>query len=226
MAATDPRIAEEACGLIEVEYEELPGVFDPIAAMKEGLAPGPRGPRGGRRNRPTCSTCRGGSWRATAQARKDAAFVVEGTYSTQWVTHCCLGTSGCIALFDTANNLTMYSNTQIPSLAQKDFIEALSALGMKNRRVRVIQAAIGGGFGSKLDTYAYEYIAIFLALKTRRPVKIVFTREEEFMATSPRQKTVTKISGVHERGEAHSGRWRWSSTTAHTRPGARPRPRS
>ena len=129
-----------------------------------------------------------------ASARKEAAFVVEGTFSTQWVTHCCLGTSGCVAQFDEANNLTMYSNTQIPYLAQKDFMDALGSFGLKNRRVRVIQSQIGGAFGSKLDTYAYEYIAILLALKTRRPVKIVFTREEEFLATSPRQCTITKIS--------------------------------
>ncbi len=61
---------------------------------------------------------------------------------------------------------------------------------------------IGGGFGSKLDTYAYEYIAILLAMKTRRPVKIVFTREEEFLATSPRQCTITRISqGCTRRGK-------------------------
>jgi xanthine dehydrogenase molybdenum-binding subunit len=44
---------------------------------------------------------------------------------------------------------------------------------------------IGGGFGSKLDTYAFEYIAILLAHRTRKPVKILFSREEEFFATSP-----------------------------------------
>ena len=126
--------------------------------------------------------------------KKEAAFIVEGSYSTQWVTHCCMGTSGCIAQFDSTNNLTMYSNTQIPSLAQKDFMEALGVFGLKGKRVRVIQTAIGGGFGSKLDTYAYEYIAILLAMAARRPVKIVFTREEEFLATSPRQSTITRIS--------------------------------
>ncbi len=127
-------------------------------------------------------------------AKKESAFIVEDTFSTPWVTHCCLGTSGCIAQFDTNSNLTMYSNTQIPSLAQNDYIDALNAFGLKNRRVRVVQCVIGGGFGSKLDTYSYEYIAIMLALRTRKPVKIIFSREEEFFATSPRQCTITKIS--------------------------------
>lgn len=196
VAAVDPEIAEEALGLIEVEYEELPAVFDPLEAMKEGATLVHEGHLGGKEKKPTNKL--NFPWRLVAgdveSARKEAAFVVEGTYSTQWVNHCCMGTSGCVAQFDSSNNLTMYSNTQIPYLAQKDFVEALAAFGMKGKRVRVIQTAIGGGFGSKLDTYAYEYIAILLAKATRRPVKIVFTREEEFFATSPRQCTITRIA--------------------------------
>jgi CO/xanthine dehydrogenase Mo-binding subunit len=196
VAATDPEIAEEALGLIEVEYGELPGIFDPVEAMKEGAILVHEGHVGGKEKKPT--NVLNLPWRLMSgdvqSARKEAAFVVEGNYSTQWVTHCCLGTSGCIAQFDIANNLTLYSNTQIPFLAQKDFIEALAAFGMKGRRARIIQTAIGGGFGSKLDTYAYEYIAILLAKATDRPVKIIFTREEEFIASSPRQPTITRIS--------------------------------
>ncbi len=196
VAAISPEIAEEALGLIEVEYEELPAVFEPIVAMKEGAPLVHEGHVGGKEKKPTNTL--NFPWKLASgdveSAKKEAAFVVESTYSTQWVTHCCMGTSGCIAQFDSSNNLTMYSNTQIPYLAQKDYIEALGAFGLKGKRVRVVQAAIGGGFGSKLDTYAYEYIAILLAMKTRRPVKIVFTREEEFFATSPRQCTITRIS--------------------------------
>ena len=127
-------------------------------------------------------------------ARKEAAYVVEDRFSTTWVTHCCMGTSGAVAEFDPANNLTIYSNTQIPSLAQKDFLTALKAMGLRDRRVRVIKPCIGGGFGSKLDTYAYEYISILLAFYTRRPVKVEFDREEEFIATSTRQPTITRIA--------------------------------
>jgi xanthine dehydrogenase molybdenum-binding subunit len=189
VAAISPEIAEEALDLIQVDYEELPGIFDPMEAMKEGAPLVHEEFKSNVLKMP---------WKFVAgdveAAKKESAFVVEDTFSTPWVTHCCLGTSGCIACFDTNNNLVMYSNTQIPSLAQNDFIEALKAFGHKNRKVRVIQAVIGGGFGSKLDTYAYEYIAILLAMETRKPVKIVFSREEEFFATSPRQCTVTKIS--------------------------------
>jgi xanthine dehydrogenase molybdenum-binding subunit len=189
VAAISTEIAEEALDLIEVEYEELPGIFDPLAAMKEGSA---------LIHEELKSNILKLPWKFVhgdvEAAKKESAFVAEDTFSTQWVTHCCLGTSGCVAAFDASNNLTVYSNTQIPSLAQNDFLEALKTFGLKKKRVRVIQAVIGGGFGSKLDTYAYEYIAILLALKARKPVKIIFSREEEFLATSPRQCTITKIS--------------------------------
>nr|MBP9560377.1 xanthine dehydrogenase family protein [Syntrophorhabdaceae bacterium] len=189
VAASTPEIAEEALSLIDVEYEELPGIFDPLEAMKEGAPLIHEEAKSNVLKMPWRLLCGD-----VEKAKEESAYVVEDTFSTQWVTHCCLGTSGCVANLDIQNNLTLYSNTQIPSLAQNDFVEALNAFGFKNRRVRIIQAVIGGGFGSKLDTYAYEYIAILLALKTRRPVKIIFTREEEFFATSPRQCTITRIS--------------------------------
>lgn len=189
VAATTPEIADEALDLIEVEYEELPAVFDPVEAMKEGAPLIHEEMKSNVLKLP---------WRLLAgdvdEAKRHATFFVEDTYTTPWVTHCCLGTSGCVASLDLNNHLTMYSNTQIPSLAQKDYIEAMAAMGYKDRKVRIIQSFIGGAFGSKLDTYCYEYIAIFLAAKTRKPVKIIFSREEEFFATSPRQCTITKIS--------------------------------
>ena len=189
VAAISPEIAEQALDLIEVEYEALPAIFDPMEARKEGAPLIHEEHKTNVLKMPWKLIC--GDVEA---AKKEAAFVVEDSFTTQWVTHCCLSTSGCIAIFDTNNNLTFYSNTQIPSLAQQHYFEALNAIGIKNRKVRIIQCTIGGGFGSKLDTYAYEYIAILLALKAHKPVKIVFTREEEFLATSPRQNTVTKIS--------------------------------
>jgi CO/xanthine dehydrogenase Mo-binding subunit len=189
VAATTPEIAEEARNLIEVTYEALPAIFDPEEALKEGAPLIHEAHKSNVLKMP---------WKLhygdVEAARKEAAYVVQERFSTTWVTHCCMGTSGAIAEFDPANNLTIHTNTQIPSLAQKDFLGALKAMGIKDRRVRVIKPCIGGGFGSKLDTYAYEYIAILLAFYTRRPVKIEFDRTEEFIATSTRQPTITHIS--------------------------------
>lgn len=189
VAATTPEIAEEALNRIEVTYEALPAIFDPEEALKEGATLIHEAHKSNVLKMP---------WKLhygdVEAARKEAAHVVAERFSTTWVTHCCMGTSGAIAEFDPANNLTIHTNTQIPSLAQKDFLNALKAMGLKDRRVRVIKPCIGGGFGSKLDTYAYEYIAILLAFYTRRPVKIEFDRTEEFIATSTRQPTITYIS--------------------------------
>ncbi len=187
VAATTPEAAEEAVGKIRVVYEDLPAVFDPEEALGPD-APLVHGtdPRG----KPLKDNRLRLPWKVEAgdleQGEAAAVHVVEGEYDVGWVTHCCMGTSGCVAVFDGRDNLTVYSNTQIPSLAKTDFQEALKAMDVRGR-VRVVNAAIGGGFGSKLDTYAYEYIAILLAHRTRRPVKVEFDREEEFVATSPRQ---------------------------------------
>lgn len=196
VAAIDPDIAEEAINLIRVEYEILPAIFDPEEAMKEGAPLIHEEHLGGKEKKPT--NVLNLPWRLIAgdvdEARKNSDYVAEDRFKVTWVAHCCLGTSGCVAQFDLKNNLTMYSNTQIPSLAQKDYLDALSAMGLQGKKVRVIKAMIGGGFGSKLDTYAYEYIAILLAHKTRKPVKIIFSREEEFSATSPRQPAIIHIA--------------------------------
>ena len=195
VAAIDPDIAEEALNLIGVEYEALPAVFDPEEAMEEG-APlihevDPRG-------NPMESNVLPLPWKLVAgdvdKARRESTHIAEDRLKTTWVTHICMGTMGIIAEFDLRNNLTMYANTQIPYLAQRDYNDALAAMGLKGGKTRVIQPTIGGGFGSKLDTYGQDYIAILLAHRTRKPVKIQFTREEEFFATSPRQPTVINIA--------------------------------
>ncbi len=189
VAAIDPEIAEEALELIEVEYEPLPAVFDPEEAMKEDA------PLIHEEHKTNVLRL---PWKLVAgdvdEARKNSAYVVEDQFRVTRVTHCCMGTSGCVAVFDPQDNLTLYSITQIPYLAQRDFQEALKAMGLTGKKVRVIQTTIGGGFGSKLDTHCYEYIAILLAHRTRRPVKITFTREEEFKYTSPRQPAIIRIA--------------------------------
>ena len=197
VAATSPDIAEAALNCIEVTYEALPAIFDPETAMQEGAPLIHEAHKTNILKMP---------WKLhygdVEAAKKEAAFVVEDRFTTTWVTHCCMGTSGAIAEFDPTNNLTIHTNTQIPSLAQKDFLDALKAMGISDRRVRVVKPCIGGGFGSKLDTYAYEYIAILLAFHTRRPVKIEFDRTEEFIATSTRQPTITYISqGCDQNGK-------------------------
>jgi len=194
VAAIDPDIASEAIDLIEVEYEPLPGVFTLQEAMTQG-APlvheiDPQGkPRTGNRV-PLNFHHESGNLEA---GKNMARYIAEGEYSTQWVQQSCMGTAGCIAEFDMTNNLTLWAKTQIPFLAQRDFNQALSSMGLRGKNTRIIVPTLGGGFGTGLDTHAYEYIAILLAFQTGRPVKIIYNRDEEFANLSPRQSSQTKI---------------------------------
>ena len=202
VAASDPDIAAEAVELIRVEYEPLPGVFCPHEAMKKG-APlvhetGPEGKPKTDNLVPLGYHHESGNIEA---GKRQAKFVAEGEYSTPRVQQCCIGTAGCIAEFDTNNNLTLRAKTQIPFLAQRDFNRALQEMGLQDKNTRIIVPTLGGAFGSGLDTHAYEYIAILLAYNTGCPVKILYTRDEEFAYLSPRQSSQTKIiQGCDEKG--------------------------
>ena len=194
VAATDPAVAAAAIELITVEYEPLEAVFDP----EEALLPGaPLVHEVDGRGRPVASnllplTYHHDTGDVEAGAR-GSAFVVEGTYSTPLIQQSCMGAAGCIAELDPAGNLTIWAKTQIPFLAQRDFVAALGAMGLEGRGCRVIVPAVGGSFGTGLDTHAYEYIAILLAWRTNSPVRIVYEREEEFANLSPRQSSQVRI---------------------------------
>jgi len=194
VAAIRPEIAEEALELIEVEYEELPAVFDPIEAMREGA---PLVHELDAMGKPVRTNILPLPWKFSAgdieQGRRDSAYMVKDSLGTTWVNQCCMGTSGCVAEFDMNNNLTFHSQTNVPFLGKQRIMEYLSSIGVKGENVRVVNPIVGGSFGTKLDTDIYEFISILLALRTRKPVKILFSREEEFRALPPRQPAVFTI---------------------------------
>jgi xanthine dehydrogenase molybdenum-binding subunit len=195
VAAIDSDTAEEAAELIRVEYEPLPGLFSPEDALREGA---PLVHETDARGRPVTDNIvplrfhhESGDLEA---GKKSAEHAVEGVYSTPLVQQSCMGTAGCFAEFDMNCNLTLWAKTQIPFLAQRDFNRALSDMGLEGKNTRIIIPALGGGFGTGLDTHAYEYIAVLLAHRTGRPVKITYSRDEEFAFLSPRQSSQTRIT--------------------------------
>ncbi len=194
VAAVTPEIAQDALDLIEVEYEELPAVFDPFEAMKKEA---PLVHEVDARGKPIRSNILPLPWQFSAgdldQGRKDSAFIVKDRVSTTWVNQCCMGTSGCVADFDANNNLTLYSQTNVIFGAKQRLADYFSKIGLQGKKIRVRNMVVGGSFGTKLDTDIYEFISVQLALKTRKPVKILFTREEEFKALPPRQPAVFDI---------------------------------
>ena len=198
VAAISEEIAQEAIDLIKVEYEPLPAVFSPEEAMKED-APIIHDEKFNTNVLPL-------NWEISHgnldEWKKKTKYMVKSTYRTTWVHHCCMGTAGIIAEFDTYNNLTVWLPTQIPFLAQADFYDLMKALGLGDKKVRVIVPTIGGAFGNKLDTHCHDFIAIILAYMTKRPVKILFSREEEFIGMVPRQPTIIEITqGCDENGK-------------------------
>lgn len=194
VAAIDPDIATEATELIKVEYEPLECVFSAYDATKEGAPLIHETDSQGRSRNNNYVPLKFHHESGDLETGKRAAkYTVEGTFSTPLVQQCCMGTAGCIAEFDMNHNLTLWAKTQIPFLAQRDFNRALTEMGLKNKNTRIILPALGGAFGTGLDTHAYEYIAILLAYQTGLPVKIVYNRREEFSYLSPRQSSQTRI---------------------------------
>ncbi|MBI3157568.1 MAG: xanthine dehydrogenase family protein [Burkholderiales bacterium] len=214
VAADSEAIARHALTLIDVEYEDLPVVTDAAASAAPGaplIHPEPHGvahhhlslkkPGG-----PVAFTGKPDniamrfdySHGDVAAGEAESDVVVEDTFSLHYVTHCCMGVSGVIAEFDARGNLLLYSNTQVPFLHRREFAEYL---GIDPGRVRIIQPPIGGGFGSKLDIYPFEVICVYLARATGRPVRMVFTREEEFLASPTRQPVLLTLrSGCKKDG--------------------------
>jgi len=216
VAAETPAIAEEAVALIDVEYEELPAVFEPTEALRPG-APRVHDERADNHTDLRYQFNHGDVDRAFAEA----AVVVEGTYRLNFVTTCCLETMVAIAEWDAQGQLTMWSTTQVPFLYQRDLARAL---GITGDRVRVLQPPVGGNFGRGLDLYPIDVIAALLARRVGRPVKVEFERLEEFVASPTREpcairlRTAAHVSGRLLAREAHvtidNGAYvSWGSTT-------------
>ncbi len=216
VAAETAAIAEEAAALVEVDYEELPAVFDPRESMRPG-APRVHDERPDNLTDLRYQFSHGDVDRAFAEA----AAVVEGVYRLNFVTTCCLETMVAVAEWDAQGGLTMWSTTQVPFLYQR---ELARALGITGDRVRVMQPPVGGNFGRGLDLYPIDVIAALLARRVGRPVKVEFERLEEFVASPTREpceirlRTAADVSGRLLAREAHvtvdNGAYvSWGSTT-------------
>jgi CO/xanthine dehydrogenase Mo-binding subunit len=213
VAAESEEIAEAALKLIKVEYEDLPVISNPEDAIKPDailIHPEPHGADGthlhlkqgtsiAHKGKPDNIAMRFDYAHGdVVQGEAESDVVVEDTFKLHYVTHCCMGVSGMIAEFDAAGNVLMYSNTQVPFLHKREFAEYLH---IDPARIRIIQPPIGGGFGSKLDIYPFEVICLYLARAAKRPVKMLFTREEEFLASPTRQPVLLTLrSGCKKDG--------------------------
>ena len=205
VVAEDPETAAEAAALVDVEYEELPAVFDPVEALRPGaplvheqivghyeIPPNPIiRPQNGTNLINHMKVRRGDVERGFAEAD----FVFEDVYYSPALHHCALEPHVTVARWEDGQ-LTVWSSTQNPYFV-RDQLAAI--FRVPPERVRVLVYTLGGGYGSK--TYArMEPLTAVLAWKAGRPVKLALTRAEEFVTTTKHEARVRIKSGVKRDG--------------------------
>jgi 4-hydroxybenzoyl-CoA reductase alpha subunit len=201
VAAVDEETAEEAVDLIDVEYEELPTVFDPEEAMKPGAVAihdeigYPESHKVENNTSNTCNLDTGD----VDKAFRESDFIFEDRFSTSAIAHCCLEPHSCVADYDPiTGKITVWLSTQSPHFLRLDIAKILD---IPISKVRVIAPHIGGAFGSKLAPIAPSICAPLLSMKTGKPVRLVHTREEEFKATRTRHPFILYLkTGVKKDG--------------------------
>ena len=206
VAAVDEETAEEALELIDVDYEELPPVFDPEEAMKpdaprvhERLMEYPRA--GAFHPVPDSNICNHFKLRRGEVERgfADAAVVVEERYSTAMMQHCPMEVHVAVAQRSMDGRITCWTSAQSPYWTR---FELATALGIPMSDIRIIVPHVGGGFGAKHAVKVEQYV-ITLAMKAgNRPVRLALTRAEEFGTSLVRQPTILEV----KTGAAKDGR--------------------
>src|SRR5215468_8078426 len=189
IAAETPEIAEAAADLVAIDYEDLPGVFDPLEALRPGA---PHVHDGGNVLR---------RWHLrrgdVALGFRRAEVVVEHTYRTPFVDHAYLETETGVGWIDAEGVLTLRVSTQV----LEHFRDVAEVLRLPHGRVRLEGAYLGGGFGGKEDV-TVECLLGLLVWQTRRPVRLVFSREESFIGHGKRHPYVMRYrTGALRTGE-------------------------
>ena len=177
--------AEAACRLIEVSYERLPVVTDPEAAMRPG-APLLHGDKDASFGIARASANVAGEIHAelgdVAAGFAEADVVYEQTFHTPRVQHVALETHGAVGWLDEQGRLVVRSSTQTPFLTRR----ALAVLfDLPLDEVRVVAGRVGGGFGGKQEMLVEDLVALAVR-KTGRPVKLEYTRAEQFTSATTR----------------------------------------
>jgi CO/xanthine dehydrogenase Mo-binding subunit len=173
VAAETEEAAEEAARRVTVEYADLPGVFDPEAAMH------PDAPR----LEPSGNVI--SRWKIR-KGDADAGFgeadvVVEGTYRTPFIDHAFIEPEAGVAWLDENGVITIRVATQVI----EHFRDVANVLGLPHSRVRIIAPYIGGGFGGKEDVTVEVFLGL-VVWKTTRPVRLCYSREESIISPTKR----------------------------------------
>ncbi|BDC17770.1 glyceraldehyde dehydrogenase subunit alpha [Acidianus sp. HS-5] len=175
--AEDRYTAYDALDYISYDYEELPAVIDPEEASKDEVKAVEESS-----NIAYSKVYKGGN---AEKAYEDSEIKIEEKFYISRVYPSPMEPRGLVADYQ-QDRITVYASTQSPHYMRSYLISAFPDFDF-----RVIQADVGGAFGSKLFPYAEEYITVYASIKSRRPVKFINTRSEELHST------------YHGRGQIH-----------------------
>ena len=202
VAATSPQIADQALKLIKVDYEVLPPVMDVLQAMRgrpallhEDLFMDELGKKASQPgNIASHNQFRKGD---VAKGFAAADYTLEREYRCATVHQGYIEPQAATAMWNADGQLTLWCTTQ-GAFTMRGAVHQI--LGIPLSRLKVIPTEIGGGFGGKIPTYG-EAVAALLSRKSRRPVKVVMSRAEVFMATGPTSGSYVKLKmGVTKEG--------------------------
>lgn len=183
VAAVDEDRAQEALDLIKVDYQILPFVLDPEEALKPSA---PKIHPAGNLFRGKPSTLTRGN---IEKGFQEADLVYEGKYTTPMLQHVSAEPRVCVAQWE-RGKLMVWDSSQYTFGTQAGLAYILK---IPMSKVRVVSEFMGGGFGDKLQVERYSVLAAILSMKTGHPVRMEFTREENFLAAHHRYPTVTYL---------------------------------
>src|SRR3989454_9404006 len=175
VVASDRYAARDALDLIEVDYEPLPVVSDPIKAVEKDSALA----------HPELGTNVAFTWKL-ANGDVEGAFqqadrIVRQRMVHQRLTPMAIEPRGCLASFHAGEgSLTLWTSTQIPHLV-RTLLPGMIAV--PENKIRIVAPEVGGGFGSKLNLYAEEALCSHLAIRLGAPIKWIESRRENASAT-------------------------------------------
>lgn len=188
VVAESEKICEEALKKIVVEYEHLPAVFDPVEAMKED-APKLHGDS----NIVYHYKLRKGD---IEEGKKKCKYIVENTYKSSMVDHAFLQPEAAVAYME-GETVVVAVATQYPHYDRE---EVAANLGLPEEQVKIINTAVGGAFGAREDISMQIHLALAAKVLNRK-IKVIFSREESFIAHSKRHPMTMKYkTGVDEDG--------------------------
>jgi CO/xanthine dehydrogenase Mo-binding subunit len=193
IASFDPSIAEEALELVDIEYEPIPAVFSPTEALEPDS---PKIHMNG--NVAKHLKVRKGD---VEEGFKQADIIVEGTYKTPFQEPVPLEPEAGFVIPEPDGSVTCVGSIQSPYHVQTGIAKILS---LRPEQVRVIQAATGGAFGPKSDEIPVDVLgmAALVAIRTRKPAALAYTREESMIGHTKRHPFVISLkAGVKRNGK-------------------------